>query len=183
MNRVGLWIAVIPFLGGMLLLYTFYLVGSAEIAFVGYFFIIGAGVVTLFVLLVLIVKSVKDKENRRRYLKTSGLILLNIPVVVIYFILFLIMLNTMRICFINETGKPITDIRIIGCEAKTIKKLDINERRTCWIAIPGDCSITIEYKVEDRIKREEVFSYVTNSMGQRATYRIGTQAKPIDETF
>ncbi len=183
MNRAGIGLAVSSFSGGTLLLLIFYFSSKMDIAFVGYLFLIVAGTVNLCMLIVLMIKAIKDSNNRRNYLKTSGLMVLNIPVVIIYLFAFIFLTNTMRICFINETGKPITDIRIMGCATKFINKLDINESKTCWIDIPGDCSITIEYKLDGKMKREEVFNYVTNSMGQRVTYRIGTQSKPIDETF
>lgn len=182
-NKIGFLIAVVSFLLGTLLLLIFYLSDSFDIAIIGYGFLIVAGIVNLIVLLILIKKSMTDKENRNSYLKTSGLLLLNIPIAIVYLIFVMFLFNTMRINFINKTGKPITEIQITGCESKTIDKLDIDESKTIWIGIPGDCSITIEYKIDDEIKREEVFSYVTNSMGQRAIFRIGNQEKPIDETF
>ncbi len=95
----------------------------------------------------------------------------------------MILLNTMRITFINETGKPISDIKIIGGEPETIEKLDIGEKRTKWIGINNDSSLKIEYNI-DRVKvTDTIFGYVTSFSGQKIKYRIGKETKPIDETY
>jgi hypothetical protein len=180
-NEIGTWAAILSFLIGTIFLLIFYLSGSANIAFTAYLFVLIAGILNLGILLTLIVKSITDKENRKSYLRTSGVMLLNIPIVIMYFYFVMVLINTMRIEFINETGKQITAIKISGCEPKTIDKLDLNESETSWVGITGDCSINIEYNIniEGRTKTENVFGYVTSFMGQKATYRIGNQKKPL----
>ena len=182
-NKIGIWTAILSFIIGTIFFLMYFFSGSDNTAFTAYFFILIAGLLNLGILLTLIVKSIADKENKKSYLRTSGIMLLNLPVVVLYFYFVMVLLNTMRIEFINETGKPIREIKILGCEPKSIDELDINESETSWIGITGDCSIRIEYEIDGEQKTEYVFGYVTSSMGQKSTYRIGNQEKPIDETF
>lgn len=77
--------------------------------------------------------------------------LLNDPCVIMYFYFVMVLLNTMRVEFVNETGKPIAKIKILGCKPKIIDKLDVNESQISWIGTTGDFSIRIEYKIDGEL--------------------------------
>ena len=179
LNKIGIWTAIISFVVGTILLVLYYFSDSEIVAIVSVFYIIAAGVINFVILLALLIKSRKDSENRKKYFKTAGLILINIPIVLVYLYFIIGLSDTMRITFVNKTGKQIEDIEITGCEYEKINELKNNQSKTVWIDITGDCSITVKYKIEDKIKKETVFEYVTTSMGKKATYRIGKD-KPID---
>ena len=51
--------------------------------------------------------------------------LLNIPIIITYCWVAIILLGTMRITFINETDTTINDINIIGCGGGHIEKLTL----------------------------------------------------------
>ena len=105
--------------------------------------------------------------------------LLNIPVMIAYCWVAIFLLNTLRITFTNNIGAEITDINIIGCGGGHIDKLKIGESETVWVAITGDCSISINYLSDGQRKEEAVTGYVTSSMGQKVTHKIDGQDKHI----
>jgi hypothetical protein len=182
-NKIGTYTALTSFLIGSLLLLIFYFSNSSDIPLLGYFFIIIAGLVNLGIFIVLMVKILTEINNRKKYIRTSAIMLLNIPVVVIYFYFVIVLMNTMRITFINETGNLITDLKIVGGEPKTIEKLDIGEKQTKWIEIKGDSSLSIEYKINGELRTELIYGYITSFSGAKVKYRIGKETKPIDETY
>lgn len=182
-NKVGKWTASLSFLIGTLFLMTFYFSSYTGVAISAYAYIITAGIFNIVIILVLAFKATTDKENRKGYLKTFGIMLINIPVVVLYFYFVLVLINTMRVEIINETSRPITQIKLLGCEQKTIENLEINESVTSWVAINRDCSIQIEYNIDGKMETRSVYGYVTTSMGQKIRYRIGSQNTAIDESF
>lgn len=179
----GKWLAFLSFLFGTCFLVTFYYTGSDELLYPGYLFLTTVAIANLIVLIILLIKSANNSANRSEFLKTAGIMSLNIPVAVVYFYFVLVLLNTMRITFVNETGGTITNVLVDGCETFELGELQPNDKRTCWIDISRDCSITLEYSINGRTRSERIFDYVTTSMGQKGTFRIGTGAEPIDRTF
>jgi hypothetical protein len=153
----------------------YFLTSAFELLFVGYAFIAIAGLINLIVFVTILVAAYKDDINRKRLLLTSGLMLLNIPVMIIYCSIGIVLLNTMRITFTNATDRVLTHINIVGCEAKRIDKLEKGQSKTVWVGITGDCSINIEYLANGQQKEENVAGYVSNSMGQKMKHNIGGQ--------
>jgi hypothetical protein len=183
LDKIGKYTALISFLIGTLLLLIFYYTDSTEITGFGIYFIIIAGILNLIIIALLLAEILSNKENRNRNLKTTGLMLLNIPIVFVYFYFVMILLNTLRITFINETGKPISDIKIIGGKPATIEKLKIGESQTKWIGIENDNLLTIEYNINGEKETDTIFGYITSFSGQKLKYRIGKETKPIDEKY
>lgn len=105
--------------------------------------------------------------------------ILNIPVMIAYCWVAIILLGTMRITFTNDTGTELTDINIIGCGGGHIDKLKVGESETVWVSITGDCSIYINYVSDGQTKKETVASYVTSSMGQKLNHKIDGEDKDI----
>lgn len=178
-NRLGKGIALLSFLIGTCLLGSYYFTSSSEILILSFYFIPIAIIVNMVILGLLLSKSRKDDINRQVYLSTSKFLLCNIPIAVIYLSFVFILLDNMRVTFINKTGKPIEQIEISGCEVEKIDKLEIDEKKTIWIAIPRDCSVDIKYSIDGRMENEKVFEYITTMMGQQTTFRIGSNESPI----
>ncbi|MTI38932.1 hypothetical protein [Fulvivirga lutimaris] len=183
LSTFGKWLAILSFLIGTGFMATYYFNDSGELIFYGYFFVIAAVIVNLMVFIILLIKSTLNNSNRSKLLRTAGIMALNIPVALAYFYFVLVLVNTMRITFINETGGTLTNIFVDGCETIELGEIHPNEQKTCWIDINRDCTITLDYSLNGQTESEVVFGYVTSSMGQKGTYRIGTNSKPIDETF
>ncbi len=179
LRRTGRSTALISFLLGTVIMGIYYQSSSSGLLFFGYAFILLAGLVNLIVLIALLIRARKDKENRKKLLSTSRLMLLNIPVLVAYIWFALILLGTMRITFTNDTGTELTDIQVIGCGGGHIDHLDPGESSTVWVTITGDCSIYLSYLSEGQRKGEAVLGYVTSSMGQKFDHRIDGKDKDM----
>lgn len=171
--KLGRQTALISFLFGTGILGIYYLTSSIELLLIGYAFIAIIGLINIGILISILVKAKKDKDNKRNLLKTCGLMLLNIPIMLFYCWVAVILLNTMRITFTNSTQSTLTNINIVGCGGGQISKLEVGESETVWVDITEDCSINIDYLSNGQKKGENVIGYVTNSMGQKMKHNIG----------
>ena len=61
----------------------------------------------------------------------------------------------------------------MGCDDKSIKQLDPNDKSIQWIEINGDCSVDIKYLLNGVEKQETIVGYASGPMGQRLQYEIG----------
>jgi len=178
LNKIGIYTALTSLIIGTLLLLFFYFTNSNEIAGFGIYFIIVAGIINLIIIALLLAEILTDKENRKKNLKTSIIMLLNIPVLVLYFYFVMFLLSIMRVTFINDTGKIITDLKIIGGEPKTIEKLEKGESQTEWITIKSDNDLILEYEIDGELKTEMIYSYMTS--GEKFEHRIGNKNNQIN---
>ena len=177
--KLGRGTALFSFIIGTIIFGLYYSTSTFELLFIGYGFIALIGLINIVVLISILIKAQKEKTNRKRLLNTSGLMILNIPIIISYCWVAIILLGTMRITFINETDTTINDINIIGCGGGHIEKLAIGESKTVWVEITGDCSIYIDYLSNGKRKEETVAGYVTSSMGQKAKHKIDGKDKEI----
>jgi len=176
---LGKGTALITFLIGTLIFGIYFLTSNDDLLFVAYGFIVLAGIANSIILIAILVKSNLGSINRKRLLKTSRLMLINIPVLLLFIWFFLILIGNMRITFTNSTQNKLTDIKIVGCETKHISELKPNESKTVWVGITGDCSITLEYMEGGKLKKETVAGYVTSGMGQKMKHKIDGKDKDI----
>jgi hypothetical protein len=171
--KIGQKTALISFLSGTAI-FGFYIFSSSAIfLFIGYFYIVLAGLVNIGALNSTVVKATKERDLKLQLWKTCGLMLFNFPIMLSYCWVVCILLNTMRITFTNSIQTTLTNIDIVGCGGGWIDKLDSGESQTVWIHITGDCSIKIRYSVNGQVKEEEVAGYVTNNTGEKMKYIIG----------
>jgi hypothetical protein len=147
----------------------------------GIFFILVAGIINITFIILLIIKIFRNKEQKRILIKTIGLILLNVPILILYCWISIIWLNTLKITFINETSADLNNIKIEGCQSKVIDNLAKGQSKTVWIKIPNDCGVSVNYRLKGIEKSEEVTGYVTNENGYSMTFKIGTSQKPYYE--
>ena len=173
--KLGRQTATISFLLGTGIFGLYFLTSSFELLFVGYGFIALTGIINIGILISILVKGIKEKDNRKKLFTTCGYMLLNIPVILFYCWVAIILLDTMRITFTNSTQTTLTNINIVGCGGGHIDKLEIGESETVWVDITGDCSISVDYLSNGQQKEESVAGYVTSSMGQKMKHNIGGQ--------
>lgn len=173
--KLGRQTAIISFFLGTGIFGLYFLTSSFEFLYLGYGFTVLIGLVNFGILFLLLVKAIKDKDNRKKLFMTCGLILLNIPVLLFYFGVTVILLNTMRITFTNSTQATLTNINIVGCGGGHIDKLESGKSETAWVKITGDCSISIDYLSNGNLKQESLAGYVTSTMGQKMKHNIGGQ--------
>jgi len=177
-NRIGRFTALISFLIGTMILIIFYFTDSSAITEFGMIFIVVAGIINAGVFVKVFIDLINEKENRKKYFFTSGIMILNIPIVLAYFYFVMILMNTMRVSFINETGREITNLKIIGGEPKSIEKLEIGEKQTKWVAINSINDLILEYEFNGEVKTEMIYSYMV--VGKKIEHRIGNKIKLIE---
>lgn len=170
--KLGQQTALISFLFGTFIFGLYYLTSSTNLLLVGYGFILLAVPVNMGLLIFLLVQWRKDINNRKKLFRTCSLILLNVPVMLCYCWVTIILLNTMRITITNSTQLTLTDINIEGCGNSKIGILEIGESTTVWIDINSDCSINFYYLLNGHLKKEVVLEYVTPLMGRKIKYNI-----------
>ena len=159
-STLGKGTAVISFVIGALIFGIYLLTSNSNLLFIGYGFIVLAGIANLIILIAILAKSNSDSTNRKRLLKTSGLMLINLPIMFFFIWISLILIGNMRITLTNGTNNKLTDIKIVGCETQHIAELEPNESKTVWVEITGDCSITLEYLENGEIKKEMVEEFI-----------------------
>lgn len=173
LNTTGRQLALISFLLGTIIFITYFLTSGFAIIMLGYAFMAIAGLLNLFILIYILKKLTKEKDNKKTLLTTTGIMLLNIPISLIYCWITMVLINTMRITFTNATQTTISDIKITGCETEHINNLGIGQSKTVWVGITGDCAITIDYLNNGHRVEEIVAGYVTSGMGQKIKHNIG----------
>lgn len=171
--KLGRQTTLISFLLGTGIFGLYYLTSALELLLIGYGFIPLIVLINIGILISILVKANKDKNNKKKLLMTCGLLFFNVPIMLFYSWIVIILLNTMRITFTNSTQSTLTNINIVGCGGGQIEKLEVGESETIWIDITGDCSINIEYLSNGQKKEESVVGYVTSSMGQKMMHNIG----------
>lgn len=178
--KIGRQTSLLSFVLGTGIFALYFFTSFFELLFVGFIFIALSGLVNIVILLLILLKANKDRDNRMKLLKTCGLMLLNVPVMILYCWVAFILLNTMRITFVNSTQFTLTNINVAGCSGGHIDKLNEGESKTIWVDITGDCSITIDYLSNRQQKEERVTGYVTSNDGKKIRHNIGGQN---DEQF
>jgi hypothetical protein len=171
--KLGRQTALISFVLGTIIFGLYFLTSSFELLLLGEGFISLTVLVNIGILILILVKAYKDKKNRKKLLKTCGVMLVNIPVMLFYCWVTFILLNTMRITFTNSTQTTLANININGCGGGHIDKLESGESETVWVDINGDCSINIDYLSNGQRKEEGVTGYVTSTMGKKMKHNIG----------
>ncbi|RYG17351.1 MAG: hypothetical protein EOO07_11290 [Chitinophagaceae bacterium] len=177
--KLGQCTALASFLFGTLILVLFYFTYWDALFLLGYGFIAFTAFINLIVLIALVIKCFSDKQNRKKLLMTGGVMLLNVPIMLGYLWIMVVLLNTIRITFVNSTQTPLTNVKIIGCEGGNIEQLAVGESETVWVGIPSDCGISIEYLTDGKQKKETVAGYLTPLGGRKADYKIGGKNNAI----
>lgn len=170
-SRLGISTALVSFVIGTFIFLCFYYSSSYNLVFIGYAFIVLAGAVNLVVLLSLIIRSLKESWNKKMAV-ACGLILLNIPVLIIYVSGAPVLINTMRITFVNDTHQELSKVKISGMEELNINELGAGDDKTVWVRIVGEGSISITYELNRELKHELIAGSVCGGMGQKVEYRI-----------
>lgn len=123
--------------------------------------------------LIVLAQGTKKRRVSFRQARFAALVqLANIPVALFFFWAGLNLMNIARITFINETGSTLQNVRILGCEERMINQLDPGESELLWISIPHDCSVRVEYTLNDSMVSRDVSGYLTPGFGMVSTYNI-----------
>jgi hypothetical protein len=133
-------------------------------------------VANLVILLFLFPAKGNSRPEIWRLLRTTGLMLLNVPVAIFCFWAGSQLLNTVRITLTNPHSTTITDLVISGCKMHTIATLPPGGKQIVWVSIPGDCSIHLQYQHGGQVHQETVMGYCTGNMGMKIGHELGKGA-------
>lgn len=178
--RFGIQLAIASFVLGTLLLIIYYFTLAGMVILTGLIYTGIAITINLLYTGILVYHSIQKKITSRLAFRTIGVLMLNIPIAILYFLGVIALWDYARITLYNTTAHDLTFINVTGCEQKEIKSLEKGDAQTLWIRIPHDCSIEIEYEIEGIKKTETVIRYLTNMGGLKGTYKIGS-GKEIQE--
>ena len=173
--RIGIIAALLSILISSLLFFGYYFTSFNFIVYLEYVFIFVAGAISFIILLRILNHVTKHKRNRRSLIITSIVIVLSGVVALVYFRYMTNLLDTMRIKLVNESNYELSNIKITGCQKKQLANIPPKKDQTVWIKITRDCSINISYNENGQLKNEVVSDYVTTSMGQQLTFKIGNK--------
>lgn len=171
--KLGIRAALLIIVLSSIIYFSYYYTSFNLLVYLEYFFIFIAGAFAFIIILRILNHVIKHKRNRNPLIATSGLLIISMLIALVYFYYLTSLLDTMRIRFVNESAYQLTNIRITGCQKKQIDNLAPNAHKIVWIKVIRDCSIKLTYKENGATKTEVVSAYVTTSMGQQLTFRLG----------
>jgi hypothetical protein len=167
---LGRLTAILSFLFGTIIFASYFFTSFSSILFVGYTFILFASVINIIVFVLIFQIGIKEKG--KSIFSICGMMLMNIPILLFYCWITIGLLNTVRINFINNKEITLKEIKITGCEEKTIQEIKAGEEKTVWIKIPSDCTIGIMYNYKGKIQNEIVVGYTTINNGEKINFQI-----------
>ncbi len=89
LHKIGTWTAGISFAIGTMFLITFLITNAMQIAVIALYYVITAAIVNLLLLSTISGVALWHKYHWKDYLKTASIMLANIPVVAVYFAIFM----------------------------------------------------------------------------------------------
>ncbi len=171
--KIGIRAAVLTILISSLIYFSYYFTSYTFIVFLEYAFIFLAGAACFIITLRILNHVKKHKRYRRPLLLTSAFVVVSVIIALFFFRKVTHLLDTMRIRFVNESRYTLTDIKITGCQKKQLNDMAPKGKETVWITISRDCAINVSYNENGVVKNEVISAYVTKSMGQQLTYKMG----------
>lgn len=171
--KIGIRAAILTILISSLIYFSYYFTSYNFLVFLEYAFIFLAGASCFIILLRILNHVKKHKSYRTPLLLTSGFLVISAIIALIFFRRVTHLLDTMRIKFVNESRYALTEIKITGCQKKQLNDIAPKGKETVWITITRDCSINVSYNENGVVKNEVISAYVTTSMGQQLTYKMG----------
>jgi hypothetical protein len=171
--RIGIQTALFSVLLSSIIYFAYYYTSYNFIVYLQYIFIFLIGTISFIILLRIINHIAKHKRSRKPLIATSILIIISGIIALVYFRRLTNLLDTMRINFVNQGNYALTDIKITGCQKKYINSIAPKGNESVWIKISRDCAISLSYNENGRHKTAIVSAYVTTSMGQKLTFKIG----------
>jgi hypothetical protein len=172
--------ALISFVGGTGIMALFYLTNSDAIAIAGIGYAVVMGFINLFVLGHLVYHYFKEKVNRKKILKTSAIMLLNIPILLGYCWFALFLFDTIRVTLRNVSNTQLNNITISGCEDKFASELGPGQSKTFWIHIPHGCGISVDYYLSGQSVRDDISGYIPKGRGRIINFDIGIRHESTD---
>lgn len=144
-NSTARLIALLSFLGGTVIFVWHYNSNQWFLVDYGACFILVAAFLNIVAIVVLIISALINRE-KRSYLLSIGLLLLNIPLALSYAYITYQCMNEAKHTFINGTKAEMTGIQICGCGSNTsIAKMKPGEKIKVRFKMDRPCSVYINF--------------------------------------
>lgn len=170
---IAKYTALVTFLVPLVLALAFVGSGNSQFLFFGLYFFLFAAVVNMVVLIYIAVKAAK-RGYPNNLLRGIGLLLLNVLTVIGFVFVGVYFTSIERVTLVNETGQPIYNLVVSGCEEIKIPVLENGDSETVWIDIKNDCNVGLTYNTKGGKQHFEiVLDYVTQGNGQIHEHSIG----------
>lgn len=157
---------------GSIIFVSYLITGWDSLLVMGYAYVALTGLFNLAVVFLLLQRAQQDKANSKALYKRTGLLFVNLPILLVYTWIVLYLLGTMRITLVNHTAFPLNDLQLVGCGGAALEELAPQQHKTLWVDITGDCSIELVYSSQGEQKRATVVGYATSGMGGKMTYVV-----------
>lgn len=136
--------------------------------------LLAVGAVNLYFLLRLLWRA-QQRAHRPPLLRAAALLCLNIPVALLYGKLVVVLLNTLVVRLVNDTGQPLTHVALRGCAARPLANLPPHSSTMLWLPITKNCierSVLVQYTAGGFARQALIAAYVVE--GKRITCRLGS---------
>ena len=177
LNRIGYFTAAVTFLIATFILFAHYQGYKGDYERYGLLFIPISFESHLLVLITILV--VANKKNIKGPFHSIKIMLLNIPYAIFCLWFSIFLMGYYRVSIINDTKSEIKNIKLTGCDNKSLKSLEPGQTETVWIDINNDCSLHISYLKRNGNRKEDVVAgYLCSGMGQPENYHISGRNNP-----
>ncbi|PQJ15680.1 hypothetical protein [Aureicoccus marinus] len=172
-TRFALYTALISFVLGSAIISGYYWTLDSGFVTLGLIFLFVAVLFNLLVLIRLLFLARKDDSKHPTYLKTAGIMLLNIPIVLVYLQLAFSLSSTFRVKFVNRTESEMSNIHLQGCDHSFIGSLKPGESANISFEIPNDCGLSVQFSSEGKVYNETIADYLTVGMSASISHPLG----------
>lgn len=178
-SKVGNKLALSLFISGLITVVLLYInpVWGGEIINFLYGLIGALIVINVIYLGRIVFKIWKSKGDRKKLYRTCLVILINVPFLLSFAFIGIVLQTNLRITFTNSTDTALTDVKLIGCEDYVIPTLGSGQSKTIWVDVQNDCSVSVVYEIDGKLVQEEVVGYATPGSGERVKYTLGKRGE------
>jgi hypothetical protein len=179
--RLTRWTPVLSFVGGLVILIAYISTYNIDVAVFGLRYLLCALIFNLLMLCLVCFWAYRMKEQRS--LLKGGVImqLVNVPVAAGFVLFGNWISNTVSLTLENCTNDPITEIAVLGCDKRFIKRLTPGETEYFLLQIPGDCSIAVEYTSMGQKGSAVVTSYVSRGGGFKYHLKLEKPEQSLEQ--
>jgi|GEM_PF-3500338 len=160
---------------GTVLLGLFLVSNNLTLAFLSAPIVLVLGLYNLVLLLQLLWRAQLEPQNRRVLWRTGALLSLNIPVVLGYAKLVVVLSNTLVVRLVNEASQPLRHVVVVGCgQPRPLADLPPGEATVVWLPITRDCAertVSVQYRVGSATQQTLIDGYVVE--GRRLNVKLG----------
>jgi hypothetical protein len=161
---------------GTAMLVLFFFSDNFLVAFVSAPVVLVIGLYNLKLLLQLVWRGRKEKENRKEFWRTAGIMSLNIPAALLYTKFVLMLSNALLVRLVNDTNQPLQHVVVLGCgEQRQLADLRPGQATILWLPISPACferTVSVQYRAGNTTQQAIIDGYVV--AGKRLNVKLSS---------